>query len=227
MKKGHKAARLSLLTVLFTFSILTLESKGQCVQCTPAPPGWMCTGTTAGGGGCITKGLECTVIDTCFYNGGDFRAGAESQCSPKALGYSLVNVPDGMIRAIGRINPQAAIALINIRDIKLEFKEGKVNLLPLEFTAEDVEKHLTLSESSAYFEEQKAKAREAFAQKQEPIVYEFHLSSDDDANAYSLRLGVVNPAGSSSSFEIVLSKKAAGRGLLKSVRFDATSWLAN
>jgi hypothetical protein len=185
----------------------------------------MCTGTTAGGGGCITKGESCTVILVCSNNGEGFVK--ESKCSPEVLNHALVNVPDGVIREIARLNPQAAIALISIRDIKLEFDVGKVNLFSIERTAEDVEKHLTLPESSDYFEEQRVKIRGAFANKQAPIVYEFFLNRDDEANTFSLRLKAVNSAESPSSFEINLSKVSPGRKGNKSISFNAVSWQAN
>lgn len=228
MKKSQKVSVLSLITVLFAFSIFALETHAQCVQCTLESDGWMCTGTTAGGGGCVTKGANCTLIGICFSGSG--RVGQESNCSPKALkalDHSLVYVPDSVIREIGHLNPQAALALISIRDIKLEFNIGKVSLFPIELTTEDVEKHLTQPESSDYFEERKAKARKAFASKQEPIVYEFHLNKDDDANAFSLSLNALRPIPSSSSFEINLSKVSVGSGENKSTRFDAISWRAN
>jgi hypothetical protein len=153
--------------------------------------------------------------------------GTESKCSAKVLTHSLVNVPDEMIRDIGLLNPQAALALISVRNIKMEFNEGRVNLFPIKLTTEDVEKHLTLPKSSDYFEAQEAKIREAFANAQAPIGYEFFLNRDDNANAFSLRIKAVSPTGTPSSFEINLSKVSAGRGEDESIRFDATSWRVN
>jgi hypothetical protein len=228
MKKSQKVSLLSLITVILAFSIFALETQAQCVQCTLESEGWVCTGTTSGGSGCVTKGANCTLIGICFSGSG--RVGQESNCSSKALkalDHSLVNVPDSVIREIGHLNPQAALALISIRDIKLEFNVGKVSLFPIELTTEDVERHLTLPESSDYFKEQKMKVRKAFASKQEPIVYEFHLNKDEDANAFSLSLKAMRPIPSSSSFEINLSKVSEGSGENNSTRFDAISWQAN
>ncbi len=226
MKKNQKASLLSLVTVLFVFSIFAVEANAQCVQCEATPEGWMCIGATSGGGGCITKQGNCTLVGICFYNGGG-RAEGASKCSPKMLNHSLVNVPDSMIQDIARLNPQAASALISIRDIEMEFSVGKVLVSPIELTAEDVEKHLTLPASADYFEARKAKVREAFANKREPIVYEFFLDRDDDANTFTLRIKAVSPTASASSLEINLSKVSVGRGEDTSIRFDATSWQAN
>ena len=225
MKKNWKASLLSLVTGLFVLSIFAVEANAQCVQCDATPEGWMCVGATSGGGGCITKAGNCTLVGICFYNGGGGgRAEGSSNCSPKMLDHSLVNVSDSMIRDIARLNPQAASALISIRDIEMEFNVGKVNVSPIELTAEDVEKQLTLPASSDYFEARKAKVREAFANKRAPIVYEFFLDRDDEANAFTLRIKAVSPTGSPSSFVINLSKVLAGRGEDRSIRFDATSW---
>jgi hypothetical protein len=226
MKKNLKTLLVSLIVVLFAFSIfvLALGSVPPCVVCVPAPPGWMCQGTSGiGGEACITQDRTCTLVDTCSPNP-DF-VGRESECLSKVLEYSPVSVPDNIIRDIARFNPHAALALIRIRNLKLEFTQGKVNFAPVELTKEDVEKHLTLPESSDYFEEIRAKVRDIFTNKQEPIVYEFVLNKDG-ANP-SLHINAINSTYSSSSFEINLSRVSFGRDENESTRFEATSWKIN
>jgi hypothetical protein len=233
MKKLQKALLFPATTILFVFSIFLVQANAQCVQCTPAPPGWICTGTTKiGGSGCLPEGENCTLIGTCTPENdspelGGNSPGKKGDCSLKILKKPLIIMSDSIIHDLSRANPRVALALINIRSIKAEFKEGKISFAPIELTDKDVEKQLTLPKSSRYFEERAAKIKEAFASQQEPIVYEFFFDRDDSANIFSLRISAVSPNESTSSFKFNLSKISSKRNPSDLIQFEVISWENN
>ena len=211
-----------LIVGLFVFSA-GLNAYAQCVQCVPAPPGWMCMGATRpAGDGCVTDGLSCTLIGTCNPEINDL-AGKDGQCSVKALKNPQVNIPDSLIREVARVDVNAAFALINVRNLKVEFTRAKVSLAPIELTADDVEKRLTLPDyfNSEYFKELRTKAFQAFG-KGEPVVFEIFLNKDDPAPNL-----LVNSGSSKSSLELRLSKSPQARGDDSSTTFEAVLWKSN
>ena len=180
-------------------------------------------GAGVGAQACLPEGEECRSIGTCTPEP-DFE-GRDDDCSPKVLKYTLVSVSDNIVREISEFNPRVAAVLIGIRSIKVEFTVGRVNFAPIELTAEDVLKRLTLPKSSEYFEERQEKLRRAFATMQEPIIYEFVLNKNGRTS--SLLIRALSTGESQSLFEINLSEISTGRSKNTSVRFEATSWKMN
>jgi hypothetical protein len=180
-------------------------------------------GAIVGAQACLPEGEECRSIGTCTPEP-DFD-GRNDDCSPKVLKYTLVSVSDNIIQEISGFNPRVAAVLIGIRSIKVEFTVGKVNFAPVELTAEDILKRLTLPKSSEYFEERQRKVRRAVATMQEPITYEFVLNKNS-RNSFLL-IRPLSSVESQSSFEINLSEIPMGRGKNTSIRFEAESWKMN
>lgn len=212
-----------LVVSLFTSFVFVIEGNAQCVRCVPAPPGWMCEGSsTPAGAGCITDGGNCTLVETCNPGNNDI-AGNGKGCELKTLKKPQVEIPDSLIREVGQVDPHAALALISVRNIKIEYSHLKVNFAAVELTRDDVEKRLTLADyyNSEYFKELNARSQDAFA-KRETIIYEVVLNKETDNP--SLTITLLSQDKSATSFEINLSKVTEGRGGDASVSYEATSW---
>lgn len=207
------------LCLMFTAA----ESKAQCVGCVPAPPGWMCMGTTMPGGqGCITDGQTCTLIGTCTPIL-DRNGNTRSSCAVKSLKVPQVEIPDSLISEVGRQDPEFAIVLITIRDIRAEFREGKTNIMPAGYTEADVLNHLNLLRTDPYFNTVKDRIKAALANSETPTSYRFSIATDASTKASVLRVvreGLTNARG---SLEIILGS-ASGGAKDEPATFKAISW---
>ncbi len=205
-------------------AVLTVDSKAQCVQCTPAPPGFICTASISGGDACATgAGHACTLTGACIPQNDRSAGGNEtsiSVCAPKILKNPQVKISDRLIMEMANSDPRLAIALINLRNMRVEFREARVSLAPIDFTIEDVANHLLLSDHSEYFKALKKTAGDLFTNGGIPVLYEFFIS--DDFATMTVKSGDLSK--SFSAVELNLIKVTFGKGKNQSDGFRVSGW---
>lgn len=201
------------------------NNPGGCVGCVPAGQGWICTSAGMGGQACITDGNSCTLINPCT---GGFCAGANVLSNPT----TRLEIPDNLIREVGKINPRFATVLISLKKLPtLNFKEGIVNSAPIEITEKDVEMQLAPSENTvAYKRQLKERMAEAFSQKLQATV--FHFMIEEISAEYVLKIQITE-MGSLVSAHTSLEVNLAVQTTSKNIAEDApqllkpTSWKIN
>ncbi len=210
---------------LFLCSLFfTVEINAQCVGCTPAPPGFICTAATSGGDSCATgDGGTCTLTGACIAHN-DRGSGDNTLCSPKILGHVQVKISDKIIMNVASYDPRMAIALINVGKIAVEFNQARISFSPIEYTFDDVENHLSQSYNSSYFTALKLKAGEALKAGGTPVLYEVSITEDVSSNSVILTVRSSDPSALRSSIELNLSKITFGKGKNESGGFKAINW---
>ncbi len=191
--KKIKRNFLWLLVIVLSYGIFYQNINAQCVVCTPAPPGWICTNGQQGGEACSIDGITCTYISPCVGCQGNDCPETLSKSEPCKLtkgNKTSIYISNDIIKEIGTINPHAAIALISIRNLPpLSYNEGKINVAKIDLTIEDVENHLVSPlESYDYLNGLKVKVSESFTRNVSPVVYDFYLEDLPVENKYILRL---------------------------------------
>jgi hypothetical protein len=114
------------------------------------------------------------------------------------------------------------VALIQLRTTKVAFTKAQISIAPVDFTADDVEKHLTLPDDSKYFSDMGVKAGELFKNGAEPIVYKFAIAEDAESRTATLTVKTSDVAFSNIEFNLV--KTTFGKGTNQSEGFRISSW---
>jgi hypothetical protein len=221
MNKNLKLSFLSVMTMATICSILAADGFAQCVKCTIAGQGWICTAGMVGGDACITEGINCTLVNPCNGRGLVENGEKDKLCAPKILEEPQIRISDEIVREVGRSNPRLALVLISVRNISVEFHQGSVSAAPIEVTQTDVENYLTLPRTDEYFKTVRRKAGEAFANKQEPIVYNFSVVKDTFTRKTSLEIRREN---NSETLTVDLSETSKISGESQTTILEATSW---
>jgi hypothetical protein len=152
--------------------------------------------------------------------GGGNRTSPEN-CKVKAIANPLVSIPDSMIREVGASEPRLALALINVRDIKVEFDVARVNFTSLEYTFDDVENHLTQAPGSPYFEQLGKRMKESYAKNPHVFTYDVSITAGRTGGSSNLSVSL---AGGEKSIQIELQPATFGKGKDISEGFKAVSY---
>jgi len=206
-------------------AVLVIESKAQCVQCVPAPPGFACVPSTNGGGACTTEHGNCTLSVPCPVPNND-RTGNGSDkgpCLPTVLKNPQVKISNKIIQEVANSDPKMAIVLVEIREIMVEFREAKIFLSPLELTSQDVISHFLQTHDSRYFKEIKERTGELLANGGTPILYDVSISEDLSDSAI-LTIRSTDNRVAFPSLELNLKKATLGKGKNQSDGFKVSGW---
>lgn len=212
--------------------VLTNQAQAQCVVCTPAPPGWICTSGGQGGEACTMDGINCTLINPCTCRDRDCPVAGEGPGT--SAGKVKLNISHEVIETVRKVHPRFALALISLGKLPpLGFSEGKIYSAPIELSETDVEWHLKPSqESEEYFAQLKEKVQQAFGEGKSPAVYAFSIIKPSAADGFILKLQVEQTYATdpiSSSLEVNLSSARKTKNRAENeVRFlEAGTWRIN
>jgi len=140
----------------------------------------------------------------------------------KILKNPQVSIDDSIIRKVGETEPRLALALINIRKLNVEFTWAQVNFSSMDYTFDDVEKHLTEPLDSEYYDQVKKGAAQSLARDGIVIRYDVSLKENPGTGTLSLNVSLVSGAGK--SLELILQRTVFGSGKNQSEGFKATSY---
>jgi len=200
-------------------AFLAVEGKAQCQDCGVD----FCVGTATGFQGCIMTAQSCTLFGICPIPIIDRNGNPRNSCQVKPLPVSHVNIPDSMITEIGALDPDMAMALISIRNIRAEFVEGKIRLFPLEFTASDVQNSLGPLGDGSNIDSIRVRRKNAAAQSLPPVIYRFSIQSDKAGNISTLKV-VPEDSAVRRSVNISLDTFLKGKSENVFTIFEAVSW---
>jgi hypothetical protein len=227
MKLPTKAAFFAVALFSCLLIATAVNVNAQCVGCTVAPPGFICTAATAGGDSCQTgDGGSCTMTGACTPIN-NLNGESKGSCVPKILGHPQVAISDKIVAQVGEQDPRMAIALINVRKIAVEFKVAKVNFAPINYTTEDVVNHITQPHDSPYFASIKKRAADAFAGGGSPVVYDISITEGRSPDTVVLTVRSADSSALHSSIELTLSKAMSGKDKNVAADFQVTGWEFN
>jgi len=214
--------------MVLCFLTLAAEIQAQCVQCVPAPPGFACVPSTSGGGACTTEHGNCTISAPCPVPNNDRTAsgdgGEKAPCLPTILKNPQVKISNTVIQDVANSDPRMALALVEIREIIVEFREAKIYLSPIEYTSQDVIGHFVQTHDSNYFKEIKERTAKLLAGGATPILYDVSISENRGSDALTLTIRSADSRLAFSSLELNLKKATLGKGKNQSDGFKVTGW---
>jgi hypothetical protein len=203
MQNFGRAFRLIMFGFAFV-TILSIQTKAQCVQCAPSmPDGWICVPAKVGGGGCQTDGMHCNLTSPCTAEN-DLGCARDDKSTPKAK--MQFRFPEELVREVGRSDARLAIALLTLEKLPLlHHTEGRVNSAPVKLDETDVEMFLAPAEKSKeYFLRLKERMKDAFASGLSATVYHYTIEkSANSPGGYLLKIQVEKKQTFDSNYSVV------------------------
>lgn len=218
MHKIKRAAVISMLLFaamgVFHSSAKSQNLNDNCVQCRAHASGFFYVASSAGGGASRTQDYQCYLTGPC---GVERDAPGNAGCDVKTIKQPLVQITNEQVRAIAAFDPRLAIAAISVRKTYFDVHEMRMMFTSVEYSASDVESHLSTPLESSYRTE--LEKRVIAARSEDQTILEFRAEITSAAKGgKTLVIRPINGGGNSVEFQLEPANESRYRAASFAVR---------